>query len=315
MSFMESSEERLSPVRAVVARTGVSAHLLRAWERRYGAVEPRRSSGGQRQYTEGDVERIRLLRDAVAEGHPISSVANLGIENLRELARPVGEPTTPSHDGSMATGPLRREAFDAIERRDADALRPILHRAALLLPHLAFLEDFLARLLRDMGAAWERGTLGVAEEHLATRVVRDAVGEMLAASNPLGPSPLVLCTTPPGQRHEFGALLASLTASHAGWRSMYLGPDLPIEEIVRLARADSVRAVALSILHPDSEQRGGRTLHRLRTLLPPAVSLYVGGHPEALAMAEGVEGVESFESFSEFERALRALVEASGRSP
>jgi len=73
------------PMRVVVRRTGLNASLLRAWERRYGAVDPGRSDGGQRLYSEDDIRKLMLLREAVDAGHNISQVAELPLQGLRDL--------------------------------------------------------------------------------------------------------------------------------------------------------------------------------------------------------------------------------------
>jgi MerR family transcriptional regulator, light-induced transcriptional regulator len=63
------------PIGVVARRTGVSLHVLRAWERRYGVVEPVRTEGGQRLYSDADVARLRLLRQVTEAGRNISQVA------------------------------------------------------------------------------------------------------------------------------------------------------------------------------------------------------------------------------------------------
>ena len=73
------------PVRLVASRTGLSPHVLRAWERRYGVVAPHRSAGGQRLYSDHDVERLRQLRQLTGRGHSISRIASLSLADLQRL--------------------------------------------------------------------------------------------------------------------------------------------------------------------------------------------------------------------------------------
>jgi MerR family transcriptional regulator, light-induced transcriptional regulator len=258
MVLMENDELHLLPVRAVVSRTGVPAHLLRAWERRYRAVEPRRSSGGHRLYSETEVERIRLLRDAVAQGETISSVARLPTDSLRRIvtAQTSGTPASRSPERESVPEASFLAAMAAVEDRNGDRLRDILLGTSFRLPHMAFLEEFLGPLLHRIGDAWARDIIGVAEEHLASQVVRSVLTDMLRASAPPAGSPVIICAAPTGQRHEFGALLAAVTSAQAGWRALYLGPDLPREEIIRLASSSGARAVALGVLHPPANGEG-----------------------------------------------------------
>src|SRR5687768_1114730 len=69
-----ASEEPRYPVRMVIKRTGLTADLLRAWERRYGVVKPQRSEGGQRLYSEDDIVRLGMLKRATVAGHSIGEV-------------------------------------------------------------------------------------------------------------------------------------------------------------------------------------------------------------------------------------------------
>jgi MerR family transcriptional regulator, light-induced transcriptional regulator len=317
---MENDDLHLLPVRAVVSRTGVPAHLLRAWERRYGAVEPHRSPGGHRLYSEAEVERIRLLRDAVARGETISSVARLPTDTLRRIAgTPPSEPS-PSRGGESEAVPESRflEAMAAVEDRNGDRLREILQGASFRLTHLAFLEEFVSPLLRRIGDAWSRSVIGVVEEHLASQVIRSVLTEMLRASAPPAGSPVILCAAPAGQRHEFGALLAAVTSSQAGWKAIYLGPDLPRGEIIRLASSSGARAVAVGVLHPSSN--GGRDdassileeIEELRDALPSATELFVGGHPDAREAAGRVQGVVPLATLADLDRILRASPAGKG---
>jgi MerR family transcriptional regulator, light-induced transcriptional regulator len=319
---MANDELHLLPVRAVVSRTGVPAHLLRAWERRYGAVEPHRSPGGHRLYSEAEVERIRLLRDAVARGETISSVARLPTDSLRRIAGVHPPETAPA--GSTGGEPVPEAhlvaALTAVEDRNGDRLRDLLLGASFRLPHLVFLEGFVSPLLRRIGDAWSRKLIGVAEEHLASQVIRGILTEMLRASAPPPGSPVIICAAPNGQRHEFGALLAAVAAAQAGWKALYLGPDLPREEIIRLASSSGARAIAVGVLHPPSNGDGTGTsimeaeLSVLRAALPSGTELYVGGHPDAREAAARVQGVVPMATLSEMDRILRASASDDGKA-
>lgn len=319
---MDSDTHHLSPMRVVVARTGVSAHLLRAWERRYEAVRPRRSPGGQRLYSETEVERIRLLRDAVAAGEAISSVARLPTESLRRIARGgVGEGIPPGSDGptSVSHPDLewgRSQALSAVEDRDEARLRDLLVGASFRLAHLTFLEDFLAPLLKAIGDRWSAGHLGVAEEHLASQVIREVLVAMLRTSRVGDRASAIVCAAPSGERHEFGALLAAVAASHAGWRALHLGSDLPREEIVRMAQASQADAVALGILHPEAEPQGAADLEEaireLRRELGAGVRLFVGGHVRVREVAARVPGVRPLDSLRALDRILRLQADRRG---
>ncbi|MEX2528162.1 MAG: MerR family transcriptional regulator [Gemmatimonadota bacterium] len=247
------------PIRVVTQRTGLTAALLRAWERRYGAVEPGRSKGGQRLYSDLDVKRLLLLRQVVDAGRSISHVANLPATELEEL---VGEDRRARadlgvwQDGGVAVRDGTAGGSDeiatylnaterAIEDLDVGSLESTLYRAALHLTPAFLLDEVLVPLLRKVGERWREGTLGPASEHLATGGVRRFLEWFINARSGTG-GPLLLVGTPTGQVHELGALLAGASAASVGWRAVSLGPDLPGNEIARAVRRTGAAGVALS---------------------------------------------------------------------
>src|SRR3712207_5380935 len=117
------------PVRVVTGRTGLSADVLRAWERRYGAVRPQRSAGGQRLYSEEDVARLTLMRRATLAGHSIAEIARLDVPALEALL----EEPAPAQSGPPAEAieAVVAAALAATERLDAGAVEGALKRGAL----------------------------------------------------------------------------------------------------------------------------------------------------------------------------------------
>ena len=85
------------PIRAVSRLTGISIDTLRAWERRHDAVTPVRDERG-RMYTDADVARLRLLRQAVEQGHSIGRLAGLTDTDLLGLSVPAGTTAAPTAD-------------------------------------------------------------------------------------------------------------------------------------------------------------------------------------------------------------------------
>jgi DNA-binding transcriptional MerR regulator/methylmalonyl-CoA mutase cobalamin-binding subunit len=283
------------PIGVVARRTGLKPDLIRAWERRYSAVEPSRSSTRRRFYTDQDIERLLLLRDATREGRAIGQVAHLADSELRALieedqaamakvpmakAPPPrgGVPTPPpTADSADAEASVLERCLAAVQRLDARDLEVQLERGSLVLSRVRLLEKVLVPLMHAIGELWQQGTLRPAHEHMASAVVRSFVGGMRGAYQISGAAPHLIATTPAGQRHELGALIAAATAASEGWDVTYLGADLPAEEIAAAARQKGAAAVALSITYPPDDPRLGEELKRLRRLLFPDTPLLVGG--------------------------------------
>jgi DNA-binding transcriptional MerR regulator len=269
----------------VARRTGVTPDSLRAWEKRYGAVHPERTPTGRRLYSDEDVERLRLLRQATLGGRSIGQIAGLSTEELRALVaedeekavQPPPRTAGPHPGGLAAPAQLLEEALDAARRLQPGELEEILSRARVSLSRPALLEEFVIPLVQQVGNCWRQGTLRVAHEHLVTAALRSFLARLQEASkNPAG-SPVLIATTPAGQVHELGLLAAAAVAADHGWDVIYLGPDLPPEDIASAALERNARAVALSIVYPSDDPRLAGTLVEIRRHLPEGVEIVVGG--------------------------------------
>ena len=264
------------PIRAVSKLTGIGIDTLRAWERRHGAVTPIRDDRG-RMYTDADVARLRLLRDAVEHGHSIGRLARLTDAELRRLAATAGARAV------SEAAPAARTAIDtaalaaALQQYDAIAIDQQISRLAAVLPPLELLRDVLMPVLTQVGDDWHRGRAGIAQEHLVSATIRNILGSFLRLSpHPNAPARL-LFATPSGERHEIGTLGAAMLAATSGLGVAYLGPDLPAREIVESTASAGAHVLVLGLT---ATSAGKATERELRTIvhdLPKGVELWAGG--------------------------------------
>ncbi len=288
MARSARSTQHHHPMRVVTRRTGLSADLLRAWERRYEVVAPARSASGRRLYSDADIERLRLLYRATLAGRSIGQVADLPTDALAALVRRDGSadaeagrgsPGSPAPDGGVppSASDFLDDAFRAVARLDATAVDAVLRRAVIALPVAALLDTVIVPLLERVGTGWREGTLRPVHEHLAGAVLRRVLERIVeSASSPFATANLVVAT-PTGQVHEFGALLVAAAAAAEGWRVTYLGADLPAEDIAEAAIRTRARGVALSVVYPTGDPAIGDEMRRLRQALPEDVTVLVGG--------------------------------------
>ncbi len=326
---MDSSTVASTPRHSIgvaARRTGLKADLIRAWERRYGAVEPARSPTHRRLYSDDQVRRLQLLTRAVQGGRNIGDVASLSDGELEELIagdaaaaaladeRP-GTLETAVGDGARAEA-LVDVCLAAIRRLDARALEAELERACVALSRTHLIERVLEPVLRAVGEQWRTGELRPAHEHMASAVVRSFLGGLTEAYAPPESAPRIVVTTPLRQRHEMGALLAAASAAAEGWDVLYLGPDLPAEEIAAAVRSSGAGAVGLSVTYPPDDPAIGGELARLGRLLPARVVLLVGGRgaPAYRAAIEDAGG-RLMAGLEDLRELLAALREPVSRSP
>lgn len=282
--------------------------MLRAWERRYGAVHPERSSGGQRLYSEAQVARLEKLRRLTILDHAIGQVARLDDAALDRLLDQENRKVAGARagDGDLALDELRATCLKAIERMDSLLLDATLRRAAISLGPVAFAEHAVGPLVVEVGERWHRGELRVGQEHLASSTIRSVLSWLCRASSPQATAHTLLVATTSGQRHELGAMMAAAVASSEGWNAVYLGPDLPVGDIAEAARTMRALGVALSFVFPATPQEIEARVSELRESVPDDVKLFVGGSA-ADAAASRLErlGATHVVSLAQFREVLR----------
>ena len=276
-------------MQAVVRMTGLSAHTIRVWERRYGAIQPVRSQGGDRLYSDTEVARLKLLHRLKEAGHAIGTVATLPTAELERIlaatveAMPAAPPVAYSLTGTQT------RFLDAIARLDTHAADRIVTQMAgsLELPQLV--HEFLVPILERIGTNWSEGRFSVAQEHAASALLRNQLALLLRLYPGAASGRCLVVGTPRDEWHEFGALLAALVACSQGWRVLYLGANLPADEIARAAQNAGAEKVLLSWV--TAEQEATLTeIMLLRRQLTPGVRVLVGGRA-VLALAEAPQGI------------------------
>ncbi|MEO8275002.1 MAG: MerR family transcriptional regulator [Thermoanaerobaculia bacterium] len=266
------------PIAVVAARTGLSRDVLRVWERRYGAVEPMRSPGGQRRYSDEHVHRFQLLAAATRHGRSISAVADLGTE---ALARMAVEDEAALPDGALVSDSavIRNidAAMEAIRALDGAALDATLRRASAREGVPWFVDRLVPALMRTVGDGWVAGRLTIAHEHLASAAVIALLLEPIRTPPAASTPPRLVVATPSTERHAAGAAASAAAASMEGWAVVYLGPDVPCFDISGAAAATDARAVALSIVYVEDRAKVVAEVRALRDQLQPKVPIFLGG--------------------------------------
>lgn len=222
-------------------RSGVSTHVLRAWETRYGLLEPIRTSGGFRLYSEADERRLQRMKALLAQGLSAGEAAR---EVLADDERAADAGVAPSRDRDDLDG-LRsrlREALDALNEPGAQAA---LDRLLTDFTVEAVLRDVLVPYLRDLGDRWERGDATVAQEHFASQIIRGRLSG-LARGWGQGSGPQAILACPPDEQHDQALIVFGIALHRAGWRIRYLGASTPLEELRQLVDATRPDLVVLA---------------------------------------------------------------------
>ena len=259
-------------IAALAHRTGVPPDTLRKWEQRYRILQPTRTSGGQRRYTERDVARVEWLRERLREGYRIGEAAT-----LLGTAAAIEPATTPDD--------LLRRILDALSRGDAGEIGICLDQAFALNSVEVALESVIEPLLGAVGDRWAAGELSVADEHLVSEAVRSRLGHLLADTGG-GVRGVAVLACAPGERHELGLMMAAIALRRDGWNAVYLGSDTPAKDAVALAARLSAQVLGISVSAPE---RGEALAEALRDVeLPEGLTLVVGGGGASAKLAKSL---------------------------
>jgi DNA-binding transcriptional MerR regulator/methylmalonyl-CoA mutase cobalamin-binding subunit len=271
------------PIKVVSQMTGLSVHVIRAWEKRYNVVEPDRSDTNRRMYSEEDIEKLKLLNDAIHLGHNIGGIANLSAKELKSLLKKENQESSEPSSIIVKSEPdkniqeILTECISSIKNYDAKQLESILLNTSTKFTQPVLIEELIVPLVYKIGEMWHDGEIRVANEHLASSVVRSFLFNLLEAYSINDSAPVMVSATPRGQEHELGALIAGVVAASSGWKVIYLGASLPAEEISSVVSYLNARVVALSIIYPNDDPHLKQELKKIHQLLPAGVSMIAGG--------------------------------------
>jgi MerR family transcriptional regulator, light-induced transcriptional regulator len=253
-------------------RTGVSPELLRAWEQRYGLLEPTRSDGGFRLYSPRDEQRVAAMRAHLEGGLSAAEAARLTIDRERPSAAAVETP---------ALARLAGELRDALDRLDESGAHQALDQLLSGFSVETVLREIVMPYLRDLGDRWERGEVSVAQEHFASQVLR---GRLLGLARgwDRGSGPRALLACMPHEQHDLGLIVFGLGLRDRGWRITFLGPDTPLDTLADAAAKLEPAAVVLAATTPEQFETGRAALRRLARAVPLWIAA-AGANPEIAA--------------------------------
>lgn len=258
-------ENGLYPIGTVSALTGVNSVTLRAWERRYGLLNPTRTASGHRLYTQADIELIKSILQLLDEGIAISRVANA----MQQTQHPETE---------AANQPWQRyqqQMLTAVCEFDEATLENIYNETMSLYPVDVVTRQLLLPLLELLGQRWQHETAGIAEEHFFSLFLRNKLGARFHHRNQLNTGPRLIAACLPGEQHEFGLLLFSLAAHARGYRIILLGADMPLQQLPEVVKRTQVDGIALSGSKEAVKQPLEAELSKL--VLESQVPVFIGG--------------------------------------
>lgn len=268
-------------------KTGLSAALLRAWERRHGLLDPERLESGHRLYTDVDLRVIEEVKQQLDAGRSIGEIALQGREALlSDAAAEADQEGEQAGYDEVCLEPLRRNVVRAARELDGDLLRRSLDEAfARLSPRMA-IEQVVEPAARDIGQGWKDGEISVAGEHLVSSHLMFRLRHLVEATNDLGRERRpVLCACLPEETHEIGLLVVALRLASSGYHLVYLGAMVPLPDLALATERINPRAVCLSVTNAALLDKHAEDLAAYARRWGDSLGVHVGGI--------GVNGVQT----------------------
>ncbi len=292
------------PIRVVARLTGIPIDTLRAWERRYGAVEPARDDRG-RLYDDADLRKLKLLRRLVERGHAIGRIAGMEEPELGRLLEAGLDPE--DRDGKADAIDLTG-LLEAVDRYDLPSVDRMLGKLSAVLSSREMVHDVVLPFMREVGRGWQLGRFTVAQEHMVSGALRNLLGSLARVQAPREGREGIVFATPPGERHELGITAAGMLAAAGGLGVTYLGADLPVGDVIEAARRTGARAVVLGLTRSVGIPEAVEAIRAIAEGVPRGVEVFVGGaaaeaHPDAIRQV----GATLLRSFDALEGAYRTM--------
>ena len=283
------NREPLYNIKVVVQKTGVPADTVRAWERRYGVPQPRRTETGRRLYSERDITAIGWLRERTIAGMTISQA----IQQLRSLDdNAFNEAVTLAQSGPRDPGALIQELLVALLNFDESAANGIVGEAFTLYRIEDVCLQIFSPVLVEIGERWHRKEATIAQEHFASHLIQRRLTGLLQAYTPAAGRGRIVTACPPDELHEIGILMVSVFLVRRAWQVIYLGANVPIADLVQTAARLQPALVCLSAMNPRTAQTLIAAVEALDQLPAPRPLVAFGGGPfnRDPALRERVQG-------------------------
>jgi methylmalonyl-CoA mutase cobalamin-binding subunit len=267
-------------------RSGVSVPLVRAWERRYGLVSPKRTPSGYRLYDDEAIATLIRVKELTENGWSASEASRAVLAGEVPIvpapgrSRAFDDDVGPAHHAELIDRFIRSASVMDISATAAD-----LDEMFALGSFESIADDLVMPALVALGDAWSDGRLDVAAEHAASAAVQRRLAALYDAAA-VTPDTRVAVGLPPGARHELGALAFAVALRRLGTGVLYLGADVPVASWLRVVTMRRPRVAVIAVVQQADRDSALDVVRALRDGAHPPI-IAVGGRNAAWDAAEG----------------------------
>jgi len=277
--------------------SGIKAHTLRIWEKRYNIIVPKRTKTNIRYYDDEDLKKILNVSLLNKNGYKISKIVGLSNSRLKnEILR------LSQHSGNLDAqiGYLITAMIDF----DKPAFEKIFSSSIM---NLGFQETILKVIypfFKRIGILWLTGNIDPAQEHFISNIIRQKI---IVAIDSLPEFPRnntenFVLFLPDGQWHEMGLLLCSYLIKKNGHNDLYLGGSLPLESLMNIEHNVPFKNIVTTVSFSKSDEEVKKEILELATKFD-SKNIFIGGlHDETAfdGMPGNIHFMQNLDDFNDY---------------
>lgn len=284
--------------------SGIGVHTLRVWEKRYGAPRFERLPSGHRRYLKEEVPRLRAIAKALESGYRASKIVTRTLEELQSLLGVQHLVSSTPEETKSATSGISKEItiekwIEAVHQYYDESLIHSIYDIWNKEGPLNFVLDYVGPFLKRIGEGWSTGELNVCQEHFASEILSDFLSSKWRQLNTQKDGSIAVLATLPGETHALGLLMCAVVTSLAKFKVIYLGPDSPMEDIIKTTDDCNAQLLCLSISNCVNRKKAKDDLKQIRNTLKKEINMVIGGEG-AIDAAPGVLRLNDFTDFYEW---------------
>ncbi|NKB80605.1 MAG: MerR family transcriptional regulator [Nitrospirales bacterium] len=254
--------------------TGLTPHVIRAWERRHHLVEPERGKNRYRLYSDDDVALFRYIKGEIDKGQTIGELADIGREKLLGKAKLASLQSIKVESPSEG---LLAELIEAVQKNDFVTFEKKLNGAVAVVPFEEALQRFLIPLQVRIGEMWHEGKVNIAQEHYVTSHVQQKLYAAMNHMRVMNQGPVVVVACPPNETHEVGAQAVAYLCLSRGYQTHFLGANLPIDHLASYCQMVQPTLVLLSMTLSPTQTEAETLGQQVSSMIVPLCRVGIGG--------------------------------------
>lgn len=278
--------------------TGINAHTIRIWERRYGLMDPTRTATNRRVYSGEDLRRIINIGILNKNGLKVSKIARLTNEELDKMVSGLlaSSASVTSETDSLLIAMLEtdtRSAFNILKESDRSR------------GFEATVTEIIFPFIRRIGDMWQTGTITPGHEHFISNIFRSHFITAIETTitYPEAGSPSAILFLPENEMHELPLLFFNYIFRKSGFETIYLGQMTPIDSVISLAEKIKPEFIVTG----SSTSLPSKPMKYIRTLSQalPETSILVAGTLTALKCVDWLKNVKDAGTPDKLRKAIK----------